>query len=119
MIPRDASSIFYSSLSAGVGSSDARVISVGRDSLVKVFNGADGTRECSSPIGKLPLSCLALLHPDHSLEVAQQAAAQRLKLFPGSEENDPPLPTILAGSYDNSVYAYSADYGRVLAGAGK
>jgi hypothetical protein len=62
---------------------------------------------------------LALLHPDRSSEVAQQAAAQRLKLFPGSEENDPPLPTVLAGSYDSCVYAYSADYGRVLVGAGK
>lgn len=87
------------------GEGNARVVTVGRNSLVKVFDASDGRQVHSSMVGalgKLPLSCLALLPPLGSDDAA--AAIDHIG----------PLPTILAGSYDNSVYGYNADHGRVL-----
>jgi hypothetical protein len=64
--------------------------SVGRDGFVKVYSIADEFQVRATRLGTLPLSSVAL---------AKSTDAH---------------PTVLAGSFDNCVYAYSVDYGRVL-----
>jgi factor associated with neutral sphingomyelinase activation len=108
---------------AGGDGSGGHVVTVGRDSLVKVFSATDGRQMHSSmvgSIGKVPLSCLALLYPSHSSCTATATATgtANTTALPTAASNDTPgdprMPTILAGSYDNSVYGYNADHGRVL-----
>ena len=57
-------------------------------------------------VGRMPLSCLALIHPPSGSGPGSSTD--------GSSSSSPALPTILAGSYDGSVYAYDADTGVVL-----
>ncbi|XP_057822900.2 uncharacterized protein LOC131035250 [Cryptomeria japonica] len=66
------------------------LFSVGRDGFVKVYSISDGLQLRSTKLGSLPLSSLAL---------AKSTDA---------------YPVVLAGSFDNCVYAYSVDYGRAL-----
>jgi hypothetical protein len=80
---------------AGVALSGDAAYSVGADAWLRVHALADGAACHAAPLGRLPLSCLALL-----------------PLPPGA----PPgaRPAALAGSLDAGVYALSVDYGALL-----
>ncbi|KAJ7542680.1 hypothetical protein O6H91_09G006500 [Diphasiastrum complanatum] len=64
--------------------------SAGQDGFVKVYSVSDSFQLRSTKLGNLPLSSLALL------------------------DSTDAYPIVLAGSYDNCVYAYSVDYGREI-----
>jgi WD40 repeat protein len=64
--------------------------SVGQDGFVKVYSISEGFQVRATKLGNLPLSCLTIAHSTDA------------------------YPTVLAGSYDDFVYAYSVDYGRAL-----
>ena len=93
-------------------SSDATpsLITVGRDSIVKVFDAREGDlRHASLPgaTGKTQLTSLALLRPplDFRLDVAAASS---------DEGFSDAVPTILVGSRDGGAHAYSANRGVVL-----
>lgn len=64
--------------------------SAGQDGFIKVYSIEEGSQIRATKLGNLPLSALALA---------------------GSCDK---YPIVLAGSYDNCLYAYSVDYGRAL-----
>ncbi|XP_024520106.1 protein FAN isoform X1 [Selaginella moellendorffii] len=71
-------------------SESSTLYSASKDGLIKVYSLSEGFQVRATKLGNLPISSLAL-----------------------ATSNDA-YPTVLAGSYDNCVYAYSVDYGRSL-----
>ncbi|KAL3135309.1 hypothetical protein ABBQ32_007505 [Trebouxia sp. C0010 RCD-2024] len=67
---------------------------VGHNAALKIHSLSSGAQIRSGKLGSLPLTSLSLLH--------------------NQGENQGSHPVILAGSYDNQVYAYSVEFGRQL-----
>ncbi|CAM6118833.1 unnamed protein product [Calypogeia fissa] len=77
-------------VSAENASESLTMYSVGKDGFIKVYSISEGFQVRSTKLGTLPLAALALASSSDA------------------------YPTVLAGSYDDCVYAYSVDYGRAL-----
>ncbi|KAL2636007.1 hypothetical protein R1flu_007486 [Riccia fluitans] len=77
-------------LSADNASEVLTMYSAGKDGFIKVYSISEGFQVRATRLGNLPLAALALAASSDA------------------------YPTVLAGSYDDCVYAYSVDYGRAL-----
>ncbi|KAG6550710.1 hypothetical protein Mapa_007807 [Marchantia paleacea] len=77
-------------LSADNASESFTMYSVGKDGFIKVYSISEGFQVRATKLGNLPLAAVALAASSDA------------------------YPTVLAGSYDDCVYAYSVDYGRAL-----
>ncbi|KAL3683862.1 hypothetical protein R1sor_001884 [Riccia sorocarpa] len=77
-------------LSAENASEVLTMYSAGKDGFIKVYSISEGFQVRATRLGNLPLAALALAASSDA------------------------YPTVLAGSYDDCVYAYSVDYGRAL-----
>ncbi|BBN03886.1 factor associated with neutral sphingomyelinase activation [Marchantia polymorpha subsp. ruderalis] len=77
-------------LSADNASESLTMYSVGKDGFIKVYSISEGFQVRATKLGNLPLAAVALAASSDA------------------------YPTVLAGSYDDCVYAYSVDYGRAL-----
>ncbi|DBA77988.1 hypothetical protein WJX77_012160 [Trebouxia sp. C0004] len=83
-----------SAVALAVANGEPTAYFVGHNATLKIHTLSTKAQVRSAKLGSLPLTSLALLHQ------------------PGEASEG--HPTVLAGSYDNQVYAYSVEFGRQL-----